>query len=400
MDTQPRPNQTLLVTGEAPYLSRHNYLWQALSPYFGQLHTLERHEEWYEEKIPRLLLKYLYTLRTFSKSKADTLHQKNAREFIAKSRRMEQRILQSGIKPDFVLHIFNTFSPFWDHDTTPHALYLDYTMRLSQQQQLPWAFFLNSSDRDGWLACEQRLFDRATYLFCQSQIVQTSLVQDYGIPESKAIVVGAAGNYQQPFAGEKTFGSQQLLFNGSDFERKGGDLVLAAFEKIRAALPDAKLVVIGRKLLTQHSGVENPGHVSPTELKALMLNTDLVLAPAYSDPFPRFVMEAMNYGVPCVVSNQDGMPEIVDYGASGVVVDQPTARSLADTVVHLLNHPDRLTQLSQAAQTKIKTHLNWDTVARKIGQTIAGKGGFSTSLIDSNHSISSQSALTAEYLSH
>ena len=371
MNTKPLASQTLLVTGEAPYLSRHTFLLQALSPYFKSLQTLQRHEEWYEKRIFRLLLKYLYTLRVFSKSKADTLYQKNGREFIVKSQRMEQEIHQLGSQPDLILHIFNTFSPCWDNDEIPYLLYLDYTMQLSEQKQLPWAFFLNQRDRDQWIACEQRLFQKAKYLFCQSQAVRRSLVQDYGITANKVIVAGAAGHFQHPYEGEKTFGSQQILFNGSDFQRKGGDLVLTAFQRIKEVLPKARLVVIGRKLLTQPAGVINPGHVSPSELQALLLQTDLVVAPAYSDPFPRFVMEAMNYGVPCVVSNQDGMPEIVDQGQCGVVLDRPTPDTLASTVIDLLTQPDRLTTLSQAARHKIKTHLNWHAVAQTIIQTLS-----------------------------
>lgn len=363
----------ILATGEPPYLSRHDFLFQALSSRCKQLQILQRENEWYDAKIPRLLLKYLYTLRVFSKSKADTLYQKNQRSFIAKSRRFEQRVKQLEYIPDVIFHIFNTFSPVWDQQSIPYALYLDYTMRLSEKSDLPWAYFLNQTEREEWLACEQQLFQRAKHLFAQSQVVQRSLIEDYQVSPDRITVVGASGDFLEPYPGKKTFGSQQILFNGSDFQRKGGDLVLAAFEQVRQALPDAKLVVIGRRLLQQQAGVENPGEVSREALKELFLTSDLVAAPAYCDPFPRFVMEAMNYGVPCIVSDRDGMPEIVDHQINGIALDKPTPNSLAATMIDLLSRPDRLESMSQAAQHKIRTQLNWDSVADAIVQVLDTK---------------------------
>lgn len=356
----------VLATGEAPYLSRHSFLFQVLSSHFEQVETLQRQEEWYEKKYMRLFLKYLYALRVFSPSKADTLFQKNGKEFIAKSQRFEREIHQSGYCPDLIFHIFNSFSPVWQSYDVPYVLYLDYTMALSEKQKLSWAYFLNRRDRDSWFACEQRLFHQAKYLFSKSQVVRKSLIEDYKISPDKIFVVGASGDFLEPYEGKKSFGNQQLLFNGSDFYRKGGDLVLAAFEQVRKVLPNAKLVVVGKKLLKQQEGVENPGHVSRSTLKDLFLTSDLVIATAQCDPFPRFVMEAMNYGVPCIVSNQDGMPEVVDQGVNGVVLDEVTVDRVANTIIQLLRQPDHLADLSQAAREKIKTQLNWNTVGSKI----------------------------------
>lgn len=363
--------KNVVFTGESPYLLRREFLFQAMSPYFEHLQILQRKEEWYERKMARRLLKYLYALRVFSVSKADTLFQKNQREFIAKSQRVEQEIRQLGSSPELVFHIFNTYSPIWNKYDIPYVVYLDYTMALSEKKQLPWAYFITRSDRDGWFECERQLFSRATHLFAISNCVKTSLLQDYGIEPEKVTVVGASGDFQSPYEGEKNFGSKQILFNGSDFKRKGGDLVLAAFKKVRQILPEAKLVIIGRKLLLHEDGIDNPGHISRSQLQNLFLNTDLVLAPAYCDPFPRFVLEAMNYGIPCIVSANDGMPEIVEHEVNGIVIEQPTALSLANHIINLLSNPSLLTSMSQAARSQVRTKLNWNNIANNIVQVLS-----------------------------
>jgi glycogen(starch) synthase len=132
-------------------------------------------------------------------------------------------------------------------------------------------------------------------------------------------------------------------------------------------------VVIGADLPEKLEGVINPGHVgSAADLQTLFLTSDLVVAPGRCDPFPTFLMEAMNYGVPCVVSNQDGMPEIVDHEINGIVLSQPTPADLAREIIALLSTPDRLQQMSVQARQKIKTQLNWTTIAQTIAQVIRG----------------------------
>ncbi|ARV57622.1 hypothetical protein BZZ01_02325 [Nostocales cyanobacterium HT-58-2] len=358
-------SKKVLMTGEAPYLFRHEFLFKAMSKYFN-IQILQRKQEWYEGKFTRQLLKYFYATRVFSISKADTLFQKNQREFIVKSQKTEQEIRQMKYIPDVVFHIFNTYSPFWNKFDIPYVLYLDYTMALSEKKQLPWAYFITRKERDAWFECEHQLFERAKHLFVQSCCVKSSLLQDYGMEPQKVTVVGASGNFEKPYEGEKTFGSKQILFNGSDFQRKGGDLVLAAFKKLKQVIPEAKLVIIGKKLFLRDDSIENPGHISHVALQNLFLKTDLVLAPAYCDPFPRFVMEAMNYGIPCIVSANDGMPEIVDNNMNGIVIEKLTAELLANSTINLLNNPSLLASMSQAARKKIKTTLNWSNVAERI----------------------------------
>jgi glycogen synthase len=362
---------TLLVTGESMFLDRHQFLFKALSNHFSQIHFSPRQSEWYEAKLPRTVLKSLLALRTGSLSKANAVFQKNKAAFVLKSRRTERDIQQRREPPDLVLQIFGTYSPFWTDFNIPYAMFLDYTAALAEQNWTGWATFLSDRARDAWFECERLAYTRAKHIFSMSQVVKTSLIQDYEIPQHKITVVGSSGDFQEPYAGEKTFGSQQILFNGSDFERKGGDMVLTAFRQVKQALPQAKLVIIGKKLPLEEAGIVNPGHIaSRSEIRNLFLDTDLVVAPAYCDPFPTFLMEAMNYGIPCIVSAQDGMPEIVDHTLNGIVIKHPTAEKLANHIISLLTNPSALASLSQAAQLKVHTQLNWNTIAKTIAQTL------------------------------
>ncbi|MBD1821733.1 glycosyltransferase family 4 protein [Cyanobacteria bacterium FACHB-DQ100] len=362
--------KSLLVTGESIFLERHQFLFNALSSHFSRLDFLPRQSEWYEAKLPRTVLKGLLMLRTGSLSQANAVFQKNKTAFVLKSQQAERRIQHLSKPPDFVLQIFGTYRPAWNN-TIPYAMLLDYTTALAERNWSAWATFLSDRSRQDWFECERLAYHRATHIFSMSHVVKRSLIQDYGMPADKITVVGSSGDFQEPYAGEKTFGSRQILFNGSDFERKGGEIVLAAFRQVRRVIPEAKLVVVGKKLPFEEAGIVNPGHIaSRSDLHQLFLQSDLVVAPAYCDPFPTFLMEAMNYGTPCIVSDRDGMPEIVDHDINGIVIDQITPEQLAEVMINTLNDPQKLTVMSQAARHKMKTQLNWNTIADQIAHTI------------------------------
>lgn len=364
--------KTLLVTGESLFLDRHQYLFRALEQHVDQVQFLPRSGEWYEATLPRFLLKGILTLQTGSRSQANAMFQKNKLAFKLKSQQAEAQIRQLDFQPDLVFQVFCTYRPFWKESTIPYVLYLDYTTALAERNWSAWATFLNETSRSQWFECEQSSYERAQHIFCMSQVVKDSLIQDYQISPENITVVGSSGDFQEPYSGSKTFGTKQILFNGSDFERKGGELVLAAFRVVKEAVPDAKLVMIGKKLGINQPGIENPGHIDSREsLHQLFLKSDLAIAPAYCDPFPTFLMEAMNFGVPCLVSNRDGMPEIVDHDLNGRVIDQLTPTEIASNIIQLLNDPTQLSQLSESAREKMRTQLNWNTISAQISQVLS-----------------------------
>jgi glycosyltransferase involved in cell wall biosynthesis len=364
----------IVVTGEQYYIQRRQFLFKAMSPYFEEIQFNPRSPEWYDAKIPRLLLKYLYALRVFSLSKADTLYQRNKREFIAKSRRAEREIKQLDYTPDLIFHIFNTYSPLWDSFDIPYVIYLDYTMVLAEKSGSPWVYFISRKERDARFECERQMYDRSYHLFAMSSLVKNSLIEDYRINPEKITVVGVSGNFKEPYEGEKTFGTKQILFNGSDFERKGGDIVLAAFEEVRKALPEAKLVVIGKTISTTIDGVENPGKISSrSELEELFLKTDLVVAPSRYEPFGLFLVEAMSYGIPCIVSAHEGngILEFLDHEVDSILIPEPTPDVLARHTINLLSNPSLLASMSEAARCKVKSKLNWNTIAKEMVQVLS-----------------------------
>lgn len=361
--------KTLAVTGDAGFIKRYRIFCDALADRCRHLEPLVSGDI-YNITLSGKAVKALYKIaRTVDPKKSlglGDMHKRKA-AFFRKSRQTEEKIRCLSPQPDFVLHLFGMYAPFLHESRIPFAMTLDYTMALAVRQWPAWAPFLGSDARDAWLNMEKDAYRRAAHLFPWSEMTKRSLMQDYDVPKTKITVIGSSGQFRKPYDGPKSFGTRRIIFNGAEWERKGGDILLAAFQRLRQTLPDATLVIVGTQTPVSAPGVLCPGYISsPDEMQNLFLGADLLAAPARCEPYGGFLVEGMNYGVPCVVTNSGGMPEIVDHEVNGLVVNTHDPGDLADALLLLMTDPARLEQFSRNAREKVRAELNWDCVAGKI----------------------------------
>ena len=121
------------------------------------------------------------------------------------------------------------------------------------------------------------------------------------------------------------------LYVGRLSYEKGVDLLLDAARAI-----DMRVVIAGdgpeRDALTRAApgNVEFLGHVARPELDDVIARARVVVAPSRGqEPFGLGVIEAAALGVPAVVTDVGGLPELVRDGATGVVVAPFDAAALA-----------------------------------------------------------------------
>ncbi len=135
-------------------------------------------------------------------------------------------------------------------------------------------------------------------------------------------------------------------FIGRIERRKGPlDLVRAA-PAIRAGAPGARIVIVGDDpyaadlayTSTVTSSPEIEHHPWSDNAPGLMRHLDVLVLPSYEEPFGTVLAEAMAVGTPVVATRVDGLPEVVDDGVTGRLVDPGAPGQLAEAVLDVLAH--------------------------------------------------------------
>jgi glycosyltransferase involved in cell wall biosynthesis len=128
-------------------------------------------------------------------------------------------------------------------------------------------------------------------------------------------------------------GAPLVLFLSRLDRKKGLDLLLAAFARVRGNHPEATLVIAGDgdsafiAGLKRHSqrlgldaGVLWAGFLQGEEKLAVLADADVFVLPSYSENFGVAVVEAMAAGIPVIVSDQVGIHREIAKAQAGLVV--------------------------------------------------------------------------------
>lgn len=213
---------------------------------------------------------------------------------------------------------------------------------------------------------EKKVYDNAGVIFTMSDWLKNSLINDFSIPENKIKTVYAGTNISlQEF--EKGYDGKTILFIGKNFERKGGNVLLQAFKRVKKNIPGAKLIIVGPHLKIDVPGVEVFGAVYDKKiLEELFRRASLFVLPSLFEPFGIVFAEAFAFKLPCIGTNICAMPEIIEDEKGGLLVKTNDVDELAGKIISLLKNVEMLKAMGDYGYNKVKTTLNWDVVVSKM----------------------------------
>jgi glycosyltransferase involved in cell wall biosynthesis len=367
----------LLVVGDPFFLSRHRPLTEALAKRLATVREVPIAEGWSVREMAYLGTRFAAgRLWPPTRAKLSAARQRFRKEPSSFSR-LSQRAAATLAKerdPAFVVQLFSMSSPATAGARHPYAHYVDMTMAQVRRAWPLWAPFDRERDYDAWIACEGASYRGAARVFTFSEATRRSAIDDYGADPARVVSVGAAGHYRDVGSEARGYGNRTIVFNGSDFERKGGDRALAAFRIVRERFPDATLTIVAHSGIANEPGVREAGRLSRAELFDLFDRTDVLLAPSRLDVFPGFVLEAISRGVVAVLSDAESMDEIVTDGRDGAIVSPPTPENLAARTIALFENVDELRALGAAGRERVVREWNWDAVAERMVASLARDG--------------------------
>lgn len=236
------------------------------------------------------------------------------------------------------------------------------------------------------LAYERELYDSIDLIFCMSDALRDSFIEDFGQPPEKVITVGAGANVAVPeHACERDLSRPRFLFVGKQFERKGGPTVVRAFAHVREAHPGAELVIVGPVGLSlDDPGVTVLGRISRAEpggaerIERLYADATTFVTPSIYEPLGVAVLEAMAHRLPCIASTGGALPELIAEGETGYLVQAGDHDALAERMLALADDPELTRRLGEAGYRRFKERFTWDAVAGKMLAAIEGARAAST----------------------
>lgn len=167
----------------------------------------------------------------------------------------------------------------------------------------------------------------------------------------------------------------ELLFVGLDWERKGGDVAVAALDCLRSSGHNARLTIVGRcpERHKSHPGIDNAGFLDKNRardartLTALYSKSHLLLLPSRADCTPMVVAEAMAHGTPVIATDTGGIRDQIGGAGAGRLLPPHTSPKVwAQNIQDILACPDGYRLMSDAAFDRAQTHLCWTAWADAV----------------------------------
>lgn len=239
-------------------------------------------------------------------------------------------------------------------------------------------------DRAGADHADERVVDierhaalHADLVLAVSQRTASMLVARYGADPSKIRVVhnGVESPGPVPVSARGRRAGKLVTFLGRLTMQKGPDYFLEAAFLVARARPDTRFVMAGSghmrpQLLARMADLDLSsrfhfaGFVDEDRRATLFSETDCFVMPSVSEPFGLTPVEALQYGVPVVVSKQSGVAEVLK---GALKVDFWDVRRMADVIINILASPALSQQLGQDGMRDVRD-LSWQAAARRVLQ--------------------------------
>jgi colanic acid/amylovoran biosynthesis glycosyltransferase len=235
------------------------------------------------------------------------------------------------------------------------------------------------------------MFEQAAAIVVVSRTMQDALLA-LGAPAEKMHHVPYGVDLNRFRAGVPEHAPATFLAVGRFVEKKAPLLTLAAFASVWRRYPDARLRMIGSGKLLEAcrdlacglgigEAVEfvgtQPNDVVAAEMMRVrgFVQHSLVAADGNSEGMPVAILEAGASGLPVVSTRHAGIPEVVDDGTTGFLVDERDVEGMAERMERLLAEPALAGELGRSARRRIEEHFSIESSIARLWEIIRTAAG-------------------------
>lgn len=255
-------------------------------------------------------------------------------------------------KPDFVFygHVFLAEL----HSVTPRL------------KDVPYGVFLHGVEV--WQPLNQRrrraLENAAILVTNSAHTIERARQANPWMPDAGVAWLGVPADFSPADAGSRPPTALIVGRMVSAERGKGHDEVLTAWPAVRAAVPAARLLIVGdgndrrrlqRRAAEEHiGGVEFFGYISDRERDMLYDQTRVLLFPSRQEGFGLVLAEAAAHGLPSVAVRQSVFEETFPDGNGVIFVNGTDADNMAPAIIRFLSDNSFASDTGFAAYQRIQ----------------------------------------------
>ena len=170
-------------------------------------------------------------------------------------------------------------------------------------------------------------------------------------------------------------GKIRFIFVGRVNRRKGIQHLLPAFDKIESN--KAELVLVGPydendelvKKYATHSNIFFKGFVTSDVVADYYMRSDIFVLPSLGEGLAQVGIEAMNCGLPIIVSDNSGVNDLVTEGREGFVVPTSDMNALYEKMQWFVENPSKVKEMGVNAYATAKKYT-WNFYETNVVRAI------------------------------
>ena len=217
------------------------------------------------------------------------------------------------------------------------------------------------------------IFDKSDKVISLSESWKKDLTQIVNPEKIRVVPNGVLINNED---NEKDYKDKVVLFLGRLGERKGIFDLIDVIREIVNIHKDSMFIIAGdgeiekvKNLCSNYNLNKNVrvlGWVDGEDKIELLKNATVYVLPSYNEGMPMSILEAMSFSIPVVSTYVGGIPEVINNGVDGLLIEPGNKESLKQKLLQLLNSESERELIGKKAKEKIDKKFNLVKISDKL----------------------------------
>ncbi len=180
--------------------------------------------------------------------------------------------------------------------------------------------------------------------------------------------------------------ARKLLYVGRLAAEKGLPVLFESLKLLGQQGGDYELTLVGDGIereslegMTRRLGIEDrvifAGFAGQEQVRNYLMQSDIFVLPSFAEGVPVSLMEAMACGVPVIATHVGGVAELIEPGATGLLVPASDPVALRDAIASYLNDHGLREKVSRRGREKVLSDFNLDNEVDKLAQLFQNHAG-------------------------